>query len=640
MLLLLLRLTPIWLCFLSSFLLFLTLARRRSSSADFSICWMLATVLTGAAFMVVGEVASAFRRLTPGFILGAWIAVDLSVILALFLPAKDAIRQTILLQARAWLTGLKSKPLAVKLLLAASVAFVFWLGICAVRTPTSIWDCQTYHMPRIMHWLQQRSFRHYPTNIPRQLELSPGAEIAIAQLMLFAGDDTPAALVEWWALLTGAVACAFLSRKLLSSSAAKKPFTDPIAPDLCLAFALLAALTLPEAASESITAQNNVAATSCLLGSATALALGFAVKPTVALYLTPPIALAVVCLVWRREWLPAMRWCLAALFLAMAINGPWLARNQALFGAPLGPKDLFAVEKIAHNSPKKVAVNVLRNLSLYTRSPSETVTTLANFSIDCTVRLMGDSLDDTNAIFPSSSVLQIKRAVIARGEGFGNCFTLALLGVAICVFPARFKTFSPLGGCLLAAVASFVLFCGYLRYQPWHPRLHIACFLMALPFIGAVLCSWFDRWVTLIVGGFLLVNALLTVWFNPNVPAVASLAPRADRERLSFAARDNLREPTVAAVNEILRFHPANVLLKISDDSWEYPFWVLLKGRGFQGSIHHAGVQNISSDLVSTPTAATMTVLVSDVPVGSLTLSFLRQTNYGPWTIGYLDSSR
>ena len=661
MLMLFIRLTPIWLCLLLSFFLFLLLAQRRSLRIDFSLAWMLSTVLVGVIFIAVGEVSSSLERLTRVFVLASWIVADLTLIGALWWLARlagEPVYALLLKLARQCWIRFKAQNFVVQSLLIASLTFSLLLGIFAVNTPTSIWDCETYHMPRIMHWMQQRSLSHYPTNIPRQLELAPGAEIAMAQLMLLAGDDTPVSLVEWWSLLTASIAAAFLSRELLASAHKTKPPAELCAADLCFAFVLLLAMTLPEAACESITPQNNVVAAmwtavagalgivflqdrsnmAGLIGSAASLGLGVSSKTTEVLYVAPFVALGLAFLTWQRVWMPALQWGIATLFLMLTLNGPWMERNEQLFGNPLGDKSLFAALKIAHNSPKKVAVNVLRNLSLYTRSPSEIATTLANFSIDSVVRFSGESMGDTNAVFRSSSVLENKKAVIKRGEGFGNCYTLLLFILAVSVYPFRFKIFSPLGAYLAAAVAAFILFCGYLRYQPWHPRLHIACFLMITPFIGAVLCWWFDRWVVLLVGSFLLANALLIVLFNPNVPAVPALWQSHSREDLYFVARDNLRGPTIAAVNDLVRSGCTNVLLKVSNDSWEYPFWVLLKDRGFRGTIHHIAVENASAALPVAPFGLFHTALLNDVKAGAIALLFPQSTNYGPWTVSYAQS--
>ena len=55
----------------------------------------------------------------------------------------------------------------------------------------------TYHMSRVMHWLQQGSVDHFPTSNTRQIELNPWAEFAILQFQVLSGGDHLANLVQW-----------------------------------------------------------------------------------------------------------------------------------------------------------------------------------------------------------------------------------------------------------------------------------------------------------------------------------------------------------------------------------------------------------------------------------------------------------
>jgi hypothetical protein len=49
--------------------------------------------------------------------------------------------------------------------------------VLALITPPNMYDSMTYHMSRVVHWIQNGSLAHYPTSIGRQLFLPPGAEL-------------------------------------------------------------------------------------------------------------------------------------------------------------------------------------------------------------------------------------------------------------------------------------------------------------------------------------------------------------------------------------------------------------------------------------------------------------------------------
>ena len=87
---------------------------------------------------------------------------------------------------------------------AVLLAVVFIIGVLAIIayvSPPNDWDSMTYHMGRVMHWLQNGSVVHYPTHIMRQLGYPPWGEFAIMHLQALAGSDRFAPLVQWVGML-------------------------------------------------------------------------------------------------------------------------------------------------------------------------------------------------------------------------------------------------------------------------------------------------------------------------------------------------------------------------------------------------------------------------------------------------------
>ncbi len=72
----------------------------------------------------------------------------------------------------------------------------------------------TYHLPRVMHWLQSESVAHYYTPITRQLYQPPFAEYAIAHIISLTRTDRFAFLVQWLALFGSAVGVSVIARQL------------------------------------------------------------------------------------------------------------------------------------------------------------------------------------------------------------------------------------------------------------------------------------------------------------------------------------------------------------------------------------------------------------------------------------------
>ena len=123
----------------------------------------------------------------------------------------------------------------------------------AVGVAPNNFDAMTYHLARVLHWLQNRSLAFYPTPIWRQLILGPIAEMAILHGVALSGGDWLANTVQFSAM-TGSVLGVSLMAKQLGGNR-----TTQI-------FAALLAFTLPMGILQASSAQNDyVAAFWCVL---------------------------------------------------------------------------------------------------------------------------------------------------------------------------------------------------------------------------------------------------------------------------------------------------------------------------------------------------------------------------------------
>src|SRR5215831_2674356 len=84
----------------------------------------------------------------------------------------------------------------------------------ALTTVPNNWDSQTYHLPRVEHWIQDRSLAFYPTSIMRQNELGPVAEILLLQTRILGGSDVFYPLVQWISMVCAVAAVFRITRQL------------------------------------------------------------------------------------------------------------------------------------------------------------------------------------------------------------------------------------------------------------------------------------------------------------------------------------------------------------------------------------------------------------------------------------------
>jgi hypothetical protein len=219
--------------------------------------------------------------------------------------------------------------------------------LIAMVSPPNNWDSQTYHLPRIEHWIQNHSFDFYPTAIDRQLMLPGFAETLVLQLRLLSGGDRLDNMVQW---LAGAGSVVVAGRIALALGASRRG----------AALARLTAATLPIGILESTSTQNDLVVTFFLMCTAERL------------------------LAWRLS-----RRKEDAAFMAVAIGLALATKGTAyLVGLPLGLWFLVEILPAGRRSALLLATcslllllpnlpSYMKNLS-YSRSPVGTIGRVSN----------------------------------------------------------------------------------------------------------------------------------------------------------------------------------------------------------------------------------------------------------------------
>ena len=98
------------------------------------------------------------------------------------------------------------------------LAIIFIVGastfLTALVAPPQTWDSLTYHMSRIVHWVQNQSVDHYATGIERQNSMSPGAEFIGLNFYVLTGGDLFANLPQWISMLFSVIGSSLIARYL------------------------------------------------------------------------------------------------------------------------------------------------------------------------------------------------------------------------------------------------------------------------------------------------------------------------------------------------------------------------------------------------------------------------------------------
>lgn len=86
--------------------------------------------------------------------------------------------------------------------------------ITAWLYPPNNYDSLTYHMARVVHWMQNQSVDYYPTSIDRQNVMSPGVEYIFLLFQIITHTDRLANFVQLFAYIILIPACFYICRVL------------------------------------------------------------------------------------------------------------------------------------------------------------------------------------------------------------------------------------------------------------------------------------------------------------------------------------------------------------------------------------------------------------------------------------------
>ena len=558
------------------------------------------------------------RRLAflVGSVLWASAIVGSTELLSLFhllaaLPSALALAAVTLAGAAAWLllrrdlgaSPTKSSPpptgqrrIVAILMVAAATVQAGWIAVTAYTYAPNNYDALTYHLPRVLHWVQAASAGPYATNTERQVQYPPGAEYIVTQLHFVLSDDSLANFVQWAGMLLAALAVTEIARRLGAGGLAQ------------LGAALLT-LALPIGIGEAATTQNDFVTaawlatfaalglgfaanpTSRLWGCLTGLALGLAVltKSTSYLYAAPLILfIGAVAIHRSRAWKTVL---LPALFAAVAyfsLNLGQYLRVYRTYHSPLGPTSCCNNEV---HTPASLASSIIRNLALQVPmgGPLEPAGRAIQGGLAALHSLTG--FDPVDPRLTTAGASDVFRQTFWYGPDFAGNLLQTILILATLGWLARSGSDRLAKLYTVTLVGCFLLFSGYLKFQIWGNRLELPLLVLWAPAIGAVLL---DR---MGLGAGLVPLAVLLLGFNWTANSQdAAPGYGIGATRTQYYAGQSIH-PQFPAYEDFAGAIQADACSEVGlsfagDNVPEYPVWAMLQERGFRGRIEHVDVQN------------------------------------------------
>jgi 4-amino-4-deoxy-L-arabinose transferase-like glycosyltransferase len=563
------------------FLLMCAFWKRRLRT--WSETFLSAAVAWGAFLIGLTELLSRFDLLTRGATAFGWLIVSVLVCLATrFLPQRDQVRPAA--------HDVISRFVKIFLFVVAGIlAIQAWIG------PPNSWDAMTYHLPRVLHWIQDRNVNYYPVQfLPidasrnwyygsqqiRQLTMAPGAEYAVLNLQLVSGGERFSSLVQWFAYV-GCLIGVWSIAELLGAR-----------PRAC-ALAALFAGTLPMACLQAVSTQNDLVCafwTICFvrllirLGTIRAngfdtllcgLSLGLALvtKATAYVYLGPFFAGWLLILILHRQWKSLFRLIPIAV-LGLLLNIPTYCRNYNFNGTLLGHSDVDLPYANASINVGYTVSNVLRNIALELTGPKDSESRGAERAARWLHRVLGLDADNPETTFVFTPFHFDGIHWTQEDHAPSPQHLILILLALITLRRANWKVWFH----FLATAAAFLGFCAYLRWQPFHARLHMALFMLAAPCVGIALDQWKRRLLAIPVAT-LSVAAMACIVLNVYHPLLRSRNIfNTDQDTRRFIERLDLLIPFQQAASQIIQANPAEVGIDPGlGDDWEYPLEMMVK---------------------------------------------------------------
>ncbi len=566
-----------------------------TTGADWRAAFLKAAIAWGGLVVLLSEGLSLFHALSRVALAAGW-TIALLGLLGLGWKKRRLAKPLIRFSA---LRGQKIDAL----FLAVPAVFFAVLALIAWLAPPNTNDSLSYHMSRVMHWVQNQGLQHYPTPINRQVWMPPWAEMAILQFQVLLGSDRLANFVQWFSAaasviavsliaqrlgagfggqVTAAVFCATIPMGILQSSSTQNDYVVSfwIA---CLAYFTVVAhqrrLALAEWAWLSL-----------------AVALGMLTKGTCYAYALPLLGWLLASALRRERWGSLAGRALLGLVVVALVNGGAWARNLQTYRFPLGPP--AAVQNLSNQShtPAAMISNLARNAGLHLGTPYGRLNKGVMTAIAWLHDRLGQPLNDS-AVTLKANKFQVQYSTHEDYAGNPVHFGLLFL-FALCLpfFFARQRETRDQGLLYtLIVLSTFLLFSILYKWQSFGSRLQLPFFVLAAPLAGLAGEGLRRPAVRAALVAILTVQGISYLIYNPSrmlvqkAPGLPTLFNKS-RDELLFANSGEIRRGYLSVSRAAAATGCRSIGLVIDSSDKEYPFWALLSPSGKEARLEHLGV--------------------------------------------------
>lgn len=447
----------------------------RLTTLDAAIGW-------GVLVAVITESLSLLKLITFSGVLLSWLLIDLILGFIFFRFSLKTLSN--------FHPNFKLKQFNTILLIC--VAFIcLTLGLIAIVAPPNNWDSMDYHMPRVVHWIQNHSVEHYPTNYTPQLFSPPWSGFAIMHFQILSGGDRFANLVQWFSMVGSLIGVSLIAKQL-GADLRGQVFSVALCATIPVGIlhatntkdTYVVAFWLVCFVYYVLSTQKRRKKWTQIVRISASFGLAVFSKGTAYIY-GLPFWLWFIWMDFKRNRFDIFKHGFAIILAVLFINHAHYIRNFNLFGSPTSTyPDKWTNE--VYGIPVLIS-NIVKNVSLHLAIPLDFINlnSLENLIYRLHKLLRININDPRTTAGTDFSLLPI---VPNFEDTAGNPihFWLLMIALLICISHRSSRSNKYLIVYITTVLTSFALFCLMLKWQIWHSRLHLPIFVLCSPFIGII----------------------------------------------------------------------------------------------------------------------------------------------------------
>lgn len=228
------------------------------------------------------------------------------------------------------------------IILSVSLVIILYLLTIAIISPPNNWDSMTYHLPRVMHWLQNKNLNYYSTHHEFQNIFPPLAEYFILHWQGLTSNDYFSQVVQFLFMIGSSIVITLIVEKLGGKRKAQ-------------IWSFFLTITLPMGIYQSVSTQNDYVNSFFVIISvyflleileenrgkyyflfAIAVGLALKTKSTAYIFEFVPFIICGIVLIKKNVLKSSFIISLGIIIIIIFINGGNYFRNLQLYNNPFG----------------------------------------------------------------------------------------------------------------------------------------------------------------------------------------------------------------------------------------------------------------------------------------------------------------